>query len=85
MAHQKNILLTSFLFLSLILSLPFSDSLFAQANTLTFLYENEYNETTTMAECRNSIDKVLINQKSTSDQFRFSGKSLNNMGDLESC
>ena len=65
--------------------LLFLHSSFASANTLTFLFENEYNETTTMAQCRNSIDKVLINQKSTSDQFRFSGKSLNNMGDLESC
>ena len=23
-----------------------------EANTLTFLYENEYNETTSLAECR---------------------------------
>lgn len=40
-----------FIFVSLILQV--------QANTLTFLFENEYNETTTMAQCRKSIDLIL--------------------------
>ena len=33
----------------------------ATGNTLTFLFENEYNETTTMAQCRNNIDQILLN------------------------
>lgn len=56
-----------------------------RANTLTFLFENEYNETTTMAECRNSIDKIMMQPNGLLNYIVFSGKLLNNMGDMESC
>ena len=57
----------------------------AKANTLTFLFENEYNETTTMAECRNSIDKIMMEPNGLLNYVVFSGKLLNNLGDMESC
>ena len=56
-----------------------------QGNTLTFLFENEFNETTSMAECRNSIDKIILDPKGFTDFIVFSGKLLNNLGDMESC
>ena len=56
-----------------------------RANTLTFLYENEYNETTRLAECRNSMDAIIISPTQVTNYITYSGKGLNNMGDLESC
>jgi len=55
------------------------------ANTLTFLFENEYNSTTSLAACRNNIDKVLETRYGFSNYFIIMGKSLGNMGDIESC
>ena len=56
-----------------------------EANTLTFLYENEYNETTSLAECRNSIDAIIDTPGKLLSYWTFSGKTLNNFGDLQSC
>ena len=55
------------------------------ANTLTFLFENEFNETTSMAQCRNSIDLILQTPFGFDNFWTYSGKSLNNLGDMESC
>lgn len=55
------------------------------ANTLTFLFENEYNETTSLAECRNSVDAIIITAGKVMNFWTYSGKGLNNLGDLQSC
>lgn len=55
------------------------------ANTLTFLYENEYNETTSLAECRSSIDAIIGAPGKLINYWTFSGKGLNSLGDLQSC
>jgi hypothetical protein len=57
----------------------------ARANTLTFLFENEYNETTSLAECRNSVDAIIITAGKVMNFWTYSGKGLNNLGDLQSC
>jgi hypothetical protein len=54
-------------------------------NTLTFLYENEFNSSTSLAACRNSIDRILETNLGFNNYWTFSGKSLNNFGDMESC
>ena len=56
-----------------------------EANTLTFLYENEYNETTSLAECRSQIDAIIGAPGKLLNYWTFSGKGLNNLGDLQSC
>ena len=56
-----------------------------QANTLTFLFENEFNSTTSMAACRTSVDKVLESKFGFENFLTFSGKTPNNLGDMESC
>jgi hypothetical protein len=56
-----------------------------RGNTLTFLFENEYNETTSLAECRNSIDAILISPGTLMNYWTYTGKGLNNLGDLQSC
>ena len=55
------------------------------SNTLTFLFENEYNETTSMAECRNTLDEILQSTQVINFYWTYSGKILNNLGDLDSC